>query len=75
MALRERYKGYVLQADPPGRAGRWTARVVIELDEGHSVHSQPVSADPFTTYPTREEAERASIQFGKSLLDSRPSTR
>lgn len=73
MALREPYKGYVLQADPVRRAGRWTARVLIELHHGRSVHYQPVSADPFTTYPTRKEAEWASIQFGKALLDSRPS--
>ena len=72
MALREPYKGYVLHADPVRRGGRWTARVLIELHHGRSVHYQPVSADPFTTYPTRKEAEQGSIQFGKALLDSRP---
>src|SRR6266852_2358323 len=36
MALREPYKGYVLQADPVRRAGRWTARVLIELHHGRS---------------------------------------
>ena len=73
MALREPYKGYVLQASPVRRAGRWTARVLIELHQGRSVHYPPVPADPFTTYLTRKEAEQASIQFGKALLDSRPS--
>jgi len=73
MVLREPYKGYVLQAYPVRRAGRWTARVLIELHQGRSVHYQPVPADPFTTYLTRKEAEQASIQFGKALLDSRPS--
>ena len=72
MALREPYKGYVLHADPVRRGGRWTARVLIELHHGRSVHYQPVSADPCTTYPTRKEAEQGSIQFGKALLDSRP---
>lgn len=74
MATREPYKGYVLQADPVRRAGgEWVARVLIERHHGRSVHYQPVSADPGTTYATREEAERASIQFGRALLDSRPS--
>ena len=73
MTLREPYTGYVLQADPVRRAGRGTARVLIQLHHGRSVQYQPVPADPFTTYPTRKEAERASIQFGKALLDSRPS--
>jgi hypothetical protein len=50
------------------------ARVIIELHQGASVHYQPVSADPAVTYVTREEAERASIQFGKVLLDSRMSS-
>ena len=74
MALREPYRGYVLQADPvrhPG--GRWAARVLIELHHGCSVHYQSVSAEPEKTYPTKEEAEHASIAFGKLLLDSRPS--
>jgi hypothetical protein len=75
MALREAYKGYVLQADPARRGRRWAARIVIELHERAAVHYQPVSADPAVTYGTREEAERASIQFGRELLDSRPSTR
>ena len=34
MSLREPYKGYVLQANPVRRAGRWTARVLIELHHG-----------------------------------------
>ena len=74
MAVREPYKGYVLQADPVRRAGgRWVARVVIERHHGDSVHYQQVSAEPEKTYPTKEEAERASVVFGKALLDSRPS--
>jgi hypothetical protein len=71
MALRESYKGYVLQADPVRRGNRWAAGVVIELHEGDSVHYQPVSADPSVTYESKEQAERASVQFGKELLDSR----
>jgi hypothetical protein len=75
MAIREPYKGYVLQADPVRRGGRWAARIVIELHQGAAVHYQPVSADPSVTYATRQEAERASIQFGKELVDSRSSRR
>jgi hypothetical protein len=74
MALREAYKGCILRADPVRRGGRWVARIVIELHQGTSVHYQPVSADPAVTYVTREEADRASIQFGKVLLDSRMSS-
>ncbi|HEV8438502.1 MAG TPA: hypothetical protein VGT40_10440 [Methylomirabilota bacterium] len=73
MALREPYKGYVLQADPVRCADRWRARVTIELHEGASVHRQLVSDDPFKTYPTRHEAEQVSLSFGRALLDSRPS--
>ncbi len=73
MAPRQSYRGYVLRADPVrAKGGRWVARVVIELHHGWSVHYQPVSADPFTTYSTKAEAERASLEFGKALLDSRP---
>jgi hypothetical protein len=76
VARRESYQGYVLQADPYRRDGRWVPQVIIELhEEDGSVHSQVVSADPFVTYPTREEAERVSLQFGKTILDSRPSAR
>ena len=75
MGLREPYKEYILQADPVrGPGGGWVARVVIELHRGWSVHYQPVSADPYTTYPTKEEAQRVSLRFGKALLDSWPST-
>jgi hypothetical protein len=73
MAFREAYKGYVLQADPVRRGGRWVAGIIIELHQGAAVHYQPVSADPAVTYVTREEAEQASIQFGKVLLDLRSS--
>lgn len=71
----EPYKGYVLQADSFQRDGRWVPRVVIELHHDDSVHYQPVSADPFVTYRTKAEADRVALQFGKALLDSRPSAR
>jgi hypothetical protein len=74
MNLREPYKGYVLSADPARCRGAFTARVVIELHERGAVHYQEVSADPFVRYGTRKEAERASLEFGKALIDSRPST-
>ena len=51
--------------------GRWVAKVIIEQHHGGSVHFQPVSDAPEKTYPTREEAEEASIRFGQGLLDSR----
>lgn len=74
MPLREPYKGYVLRADPVKRAGGgWIARVLIERSHGRSVHYQPVSADPDKVYATHQEAERASIEFGKALVDSRKS--
>jgi hypothetical protein len=65
------YKGYIIQSDPIPRGGRWSARVVIELHQLGSVHYQEVADDPFRTYETREEADRASMAFGKALLDSR----
>mgnify|MGYP001565955178 CR=1 FL=1 len=72
MATRVQYKGYVLVAAPSRTAGgRWVAKVIIEQHHGGSVHFQPVSDAPEKTYPTREEAEEASIRFGQGLLDSR----
>ena len=69
---RESYKGYVLDAEPRKRGGDWIARVVIEIHEGHAVHFQSVSDDPSKKYRTREEAERASLQLGRGIIDSRP---
>jgi hypothetical protein len=67
----EAYKGYIIQSDPIPFGARWTVRVVIELHQFDSVHYQEVADDPFRTYETREEANRASMAFGKVLLDSR----
>ena len=83
MKLRAPYKGYVLEADPVPAdsvstadarpaAGRWTARVVIELHEGDDVHFQEVLGDPTVTYGSDDEAARASLELGRQLLDSRP---
>jgi hypothetical protein len=74
MKPREPYKGYVLEACPIERNGRWVAVVTIERHEGGAVHFQPVADDPFTTHATRDEAEQASLRFGKQILDSRPTT-
>jgi hypothetical protein len=72
MARRVAYKGYVLVAAPcRSSSGGWVAKVIIERHHGGSVHFQPVSDAPEKTYPTREEAEEASIRFGQALLDSR----
>ena len=69
MALREPYKGYVLRSRP-GQTGR-----ALDSARPHRAPPRPlgpctqlVPADPFTTYLTRKEAERASIQFGKAPL-------
>jgi len=72
MIRREPYRGYVLEADPVCRAGSWRARVVIELHRHNGVHFQEVEADPDQRYGAREEAERASLAFGRAILDSRP---
>ena len=75
MSNREAYKGYIIQSDPKPCGSRWSARVVIELHQSGSVHYQEVADDPFRTYGTREEADRASLAFGKVLLDSRDPAR
>ena len=71
MAEPVEYKGYVLRAEPYRRGGQWVAKVIIERHDHGSVHFQPVADSPDKLYPTREEAEEASIQFGKAILDSR----
>ena len=71
MSTREAYKGYIIQSDPILFGARWIVRVVIELHQFGSVHYQEVADDPFRTYETRAEADRASMAFGKALLDSR----
>jgi hypothetical protein len=68
------YRGYVLHADPFRRRAGWVSRVVIELHERGGVNFQEVAGDPFVTFRTREEAEEASLGFGRTLLDSRPTT-
>ena len=73
MALREPYKGYVLQAYPVRRAGRWTARVLIELHQAARSTISRFSRSVYDLSDQEKEAEQASIQFGKALLDSRPS--
>ena len=72
MGVRQPYKGYVLEADPARRCGGIIARVVIELHTHGAVHFQEVFDDPFVRYGTWGEAEQASLQFGKTLIDSRP---
>ena len=71
MSKREAYKGYIIQSDPIPFGARGTVRVVIELHQFGSVHYQEVADDPFRAYETREEADRASMAFGKALLDTR----
>jgi len=66
------YRGYLLRADPERRQSSFVARVIIELHARQAVHYQEVVGDPFVRYPTREQAERASLDLGRSLLDSRP---
>ena len=71
MARRVPHNGYLLCAAPYQRRGKWVAKVIIERHDHGSVHFQPVADSPDKLYPTREEAEEASIQFGKAVLDSR----
>jgi hypothetical protein len=72
MRLREPYRGYIVEADPMRRRGRWAARVVFEMREHGGSHFQEVPDDPFVLYDTKELAGRRSIQFGKAILDTRP---
>jgi len=68
---REPYKGYILEAAPRKRGDRWTAAVIIERHDDDAAHFQEVGDDPSKTYLSRPDAERASLQFGKAMLDSR----
>jgi hypothetical protein len=72
MGTKERYRGYVVEADPVRRHGRWAARAVFEIHEHGGVNFQEVCGDPFETYETREQASRASLAMGKAILDTRP---
>jgi hypothetical protein len=72
MGTKERYRGYVVEADPVRRRGRWAARAVFEIHEHGGVNFQEVPGDPFETYETREQASQASMTLGKAILDTRP---
>ena len=72
MGTKERYRGYVVEADPVRRRGRWAARAVFEIHEHGGVNFQEVRGDPFETYETREQASQASMRMGKAILDTRP---
>jgi hypothetical protein len=72
MRKKQSYRGYVIDPDPVRRRDGWSARAVFEIHERHSVNFQEVFGDPFVTYPTRKEAEEASLQMGKAVLDTRP---
>jgi hypothetical protein len=63
-------QGFVVEADPVPRGSRWAARAVIEVRGHVGVNYQEVGDDPFVTYATREEAARASLAFGKAIVDS-----
>ena len=71
MALREPYHEYVLEADPKRRGDKWQARIVIEAHEHGARHFQAVDGDPAVTYGSYDEAARASMAFGKSIIDVR----
>ena len=72
---REAYRGFVVQADPVEREGRWAPRAIIETHEERGVSYQEVADDPFVTYETREEAEALSLAFGKAVIDSQLASR
>jgi hypothetical protein len=72
MRLREPYRGYIVEADPVRRGGRWAARVVFEMQEHGGLHFQEVHDDPFVLYETKEQAAQRSLQLGKTILDTRP---
>jgi len=72
MRLREAYRGYIVEAAPVRRGGRWAARVVFEMSEHGALHFQEVPDDPFVLYETEELAGRKSLEFGKAILDTRP---
>ena len=73
MGPRESYRGYIVEANPMRRGKRWAARVVFEMREHGAAHFQQVSDDPFVLYETKELAAQRSLEFGKAILDTRPS--
>ena len=72
MGTKESYRGFVVEADPVRRGARWAPRAVFEIHEHGAVSFQEVRGNPFETYDTREQADRASLAMGKAILDTRP---
>lgn len=68
--MREDYAGYVIDAKPVQRrdSGEWTVEITIEKHHGDRVEARPFSAGK-PTFKTLEDAQRASIDFGKRIIN------
>jgi hypothetical protein len=66
-----RYKGYRIYPKPAraklGATLKWTTRVEIFRDRGHSIAVKRFRAS--NLFPTQKTAWDACIQFGKQIID------
>lgn len=66
---RTEYKGYTIQAAPYQLAEslEWEINLYIQRDHGDHVNDKKFSA--LDSYPTRDEAVRHCLQFGRQIID------
>jgi len=67
--IRERYKGYVIEANPHQLAddSRWTLDINIERHEDDGVKVHPYFGA--STLETKEEAIQHGLNFGRQIID------
>ena len=64
------YRGYRIEPKSYElRDGGWVPEVVVACYSGGSVHTRPLHPRKDVTFPTREEADRYSIEMAKVWID------
>jgi hypothetical protein len=63
------YHGHFIELIPEPDKERWVARVCIEVHTGGRTE-RIYYRDHTQAYGSREEAERASVDFGKRMIDN-----
>lgn len=63
------YRGHYLRLIPEPDKGKWVARVIVEVHAAGQTE-KIYYRDHTQSYESREEAETASVEFGKRMIEN-----
>jgi len=63
------YRGHYIHLIPEPEKDRWVARVIVEV-HAKGETERIYYRDHTQSYATRDEAESASIEFGKRMIEN-----